>query len=51
MIDFQYIESNKLSNTEDLNLWINSVVKEEGMIVGELVYILCNEMEYVCTMN
>ena len=46
MIDFQYIENNKLINTKDINLWINSVIIEEGMIIGELVYVLCND-EYL----
>ena len=50
MIDFQYIENDKLSNTEDLNLWINSVIKEEEMIIGELVYVLCND-EYLLKKN
>ena len=50
MIDFQYIENDKLSNTEDLNLWINSVIKEEGTIIGELVYVFCND-EYLLKKN
>ena len=50
MIDFQYIENDKLSNTENINLWINSVVIEEGMIIGELVYVLCND-EYLLKKN
>ena len=50
MIDFQYIENDKLINTEDINLWINSVIKEEGMIIGELVYVLCND-EYLLKKN
>jgi rRNA maturation RNase YbeY len=50
MIDFQYIENKKLSNTEDLNLWLNSVIKEEGMVIGELVYVLCND-EYLLIKN
>jgi len=50
MIDFQYIENDKLSNTEDLNLWINSVIMEEGMIIGELVYVFCND-EYLLKKN
>ena len=50
MIDFQYIENNKLSNTEDLNLWINCVTEEEGMVIGELVYVLCND-EYLLKKN
>jgi len=40
MIDFQYIENDKLSNTEDINLWINNVIKEEEMIIDELVSVL-----------
>jgi len=50
MIDFQYIENNKLINTKDINLWINSVIIEEGMIIGELVYVLCND-EYLLEKN
>ena len=50
MIDFQYIENDKLSNTEDLNLWLNSVIKEEGMVIGELVYVFCND-EYLLKKN
>jgi len=50
MIDFQFIENDKLINTEDINLWINSVVIEEGMIIGELVYVLCND-EYLLKKN
>tara|TARA_B100000768_G_scaffold23491_1_gene21158 strand:- start:109 stop:525 length:417 start_codon:yes stop_codon:yes gene_type:complete len=50
MMDFHYIENDKLSNTEDIKFWINSVLKEEGMIIGELVYILCND-EYLLKKN
>ena len=50
MIDFQYIENDKLSNTEDLNLWLNSVIIEEGMIIGELVFLFCND-EYLLKKN
>ncbi|MBT3612046.1 MAG: rRNA maturation RNase YbeY [Flavobacteriales bacterium] len=50
MIDFQYIENDKLSNTEDLNLWLNSVITEENMVIGELVYVLCND-EYLLKKN
>ena len=50
MIDFQYIENDKLGNTEDLNLWLNSVIIEEGMIIGELVFLFCND-EYLLKKN
>jgi len=50
MIDFQYIENDKLSNTEDLNLWLNNVIMEEGMIIGELAYVFCND-EYLLKKN
>jgi len=50
MIDFQYIENDKLSNTEDINLWLNSVITEENMVIGELVYVLCND-EYLLKKN
>ena len=49
-MDFHYIENDKLSNTEDIKFWINSVLKEEGMIIGELVYVLCND-EYLLKKN
>jgi len=49
-MDFHYIENDKLSNTEDIKFWVNSVLKEEGMIIGELVYILCND-EYLLKKN
>jgi rRNA maturation RNase YbeY len=39
-----------MSNTEDINLWINSVIMEEGMILGELVYVFCND-EYLLKKN
>jgi probable rRNA maturation factor len=50
MIDFHYIENDKLSNTEDLNLWLNSIIIEEEMIIGELAYVLCND-EYLLKKN
>ena len=50
MIDFHYIENDKLGNTEDLNLWINNIINEEKMIIGELVYVLCND-EYLLKKN
>jgi len=50
MIDFQYIENNKLNNTDDLSLWIKSVIIEEKMMIGELVYVLCND-EYLLKKN
>ena len=50
MIECQYIENDKLSKNEELNLWINNVIKEEEMIIGELVYVLCND-EYLLKKN
>ena len=50
MINFQYIENDKLSKTEDLNLWLNSVIKEEKMAIGELAYVLCND-DYLLKKN
>jgi len=50
MIDFQYIENDTLSNTEALNLWLNRVITEEKMEIGELVYVLCND-EYLLKKN
>jgi len=43
MIDYQYIESQELSNGDKISLWLNNVIKEEGKQTGELVYVFCKD--------
>ena len=43
MIDYQYIENQKLSNSNQISLWLNNVIKEEGRQTGELVYVFCKD--------
>ena len=50
MIDYQYIENQKLSNDNKISLWLNNVIEEEGMQTGELIYVLCND-DYLLKKN
>jgi len=43
MIDYQYIENQKLSNSNQISVWLNNVIKEEGKQTGELVYVFCKD--------
>jgi len=43
MIDYQYIENQKLSNSNQISVWLNTVIKEEGKQTGELVYVFCKD--------
>ena len=43
MIDYQYIENQKLSNRDKISVWLNNVIKEEGKQKGELVYVFCKD--------
>tara|TARA_X000000368_G_C22907556_1_gene657004 strand:+ start:362 stop:778 length:417 start_codon:yes stop_codon:yes gene_type:complete len=43
MIDFQYIESQKINNSKAISLWLIDVAKKEGKEIGELVYVLCKD--------
>ena len=50
MIDYLYIENQKLSNDEKISLWLNNIVKEEGREIGELVYVFCKD-DYLLEKN
>ena len=50
MITYQYIESNELTNSKAISLWLNRVIKEERKQLGELVYVLCKD-EYLLKKN
>lgn len=43
MIDYQYIENQELSNSDQISLWLTNVIKEEGCQIGELVYVFCKD--------
>ena len=43
MIDYQYIESQELSNGDKISLWLNNVIEEEEKQIGELVYVFCKD--------
>jgi len=50
MIEYQYIESNEITNSDAISLWLSNVIKEEGKQLGELVYVLCKD-EYLLEKN
>ena len=50
MIDFHYIESQKINNSKAISLWLIDVVKKEGKEIGELVYVLCKD-DYLLKKN
>ena len=50
MIDFQYIESQKINNSKAISLWLIDVAKKEGKEIGELVYVLCKD-DYLLKKN
>ena len=50
MIDYQYIENQKLSNSNQISLWLNNVIKEEGRQTGGLVYVFCKD-DYLLEKN
>jgi len=50
MIGYQYIESDEITNSDTISLWLTNVIKEEGKQIGELVYVLCND-EYLLEKN
>ena len=43
MIDFQYIESQKINNSKAISLWLIDVAKKEGKEIGKVVYVLCKD--------
>ena len=49
MIDFQYINTDKIS-TEDISNWLKDVATKEGKEIGELVYVFCND-DYLIEKN
>jgi len=50
MIDYQYVENQELSNLDKISLWLNNVIEEEGMQIGELVYVFCKD-DYLLKKN
>ena len=50
MINYQYIENQELSNSNQITLWLNNVIKEEGKRTGELVYVFCKD-DYLLEKN
>ena len=50
MIDYQYIENQKLSNSNQISLWLNNIIQEEGGQTGELVYVFCKD-DYLLEKN
>ena len=50
MIDYQYVENQKLRNVDKISLWLNNVIEEEGRQTGELVYVLCKD-DYLLKKN
>ena len=50
MIDYQYVENQELSNIDNISLWLNNVIEEEGKQTGELVYVLCKD-DYLLKKN
>ena len=50
MIEYQYIESENLTDSDAISLWLSNVIKEEGKQLGELVYVLCKD-EYLVEKN
>ena len=50
MIGYQYIESDEITNSDAISLWLTNVIKEEGKQIGELIYVLCKD-EYLLEKN
>jgi len=50
MIEYQYIESDEITNSDAISLWLTNVIKEERKQIGELVYVLCKD-EYLLEKN
>jgi probable rRNA maturation factor len=50
MIDYQYIESQELSNGDKISLWLNNVITEEKKKTGELIYVFCKD-DYLLKKN
>ena len=50
MIDYQYIENQKLSNSNQISVWLNNVIKEEEKQTGEIIYVFCKD-DYLLEKN
>ena len=50
MIEYQHIETQELTNSMAISLWLTNVIKEEGKQMGDLVYVLCKD-EYLLERN
>ena len=50
MIVYQYIKDQVLNNEGAISLWLNNVIEEEGMQIGEVVYIFCKD-DYLLEKN
>ena len=50
MIEYQYIETQKLSNCDKISLSLNNIIEEEGWKIGELIYIFCKD-DYLLEKN
>jgi rRNA maturation RNase YbeY len=50
MIVYQYIKDQVLNNEGEISLWLNNVIEEEGMQVGEVVYVFCKD-DYLLEKN
>jgi len=50
MINYQYIENETLSNSNQISFWLNNVIKEEGKEIGEIVYVFCKD-DYLLQKN
>ena len=50
-LNFQHhLENQKLSNSNQISLWLNNVTEEEGKQIGELVYVFCKD-DYLLEKN
>ena len=50
MIVYQYIKDQSLNNERKISLWLNNVIEEEGMQIGEVVYVFCKD-DYLLEKN
>lgn len=50
MIVYQYIKDQTLNNERGISLWLNNVIQEEGMQIGDIVYVFCKD-DYLLKKN
>lgn len=43
MINFQHIKSARLANSNEISVWLNNIIKEEGLKTGNITYVFCND--------